>query len=156
MVAKKTEEKTQSFYFVPAPFVPAWEWFNDDARGKEWESFKSNAKKIGEQLRDMQMSSIDATRKQWDIFFDGTSKMQESFIDSLPDEAPAFPGFPPFLPLPTKAALKKGKEARDERNRQNKEQFDSFVDDAKKRQAKVKERISENLKDIEEKAKKKE
>ena len=104
----------------------------------------------------MQMSSIDATREQWDIFFDGTSKMQESFIDSLPDEAPAFPGFPPFLPVPTKAALKKGKEARDERNRQNKEQFDSFVDDAKKRQAKVKDRISENLKDIEEKAKKKE
>ena len=156
MVTKKSESKTQSFYFVPAPFVPVWEWSNDEVRDEKWESFKSNAKKIGEQLRDMQMSSIDATRKQWDIFFDGTSKMQESFIDSLPDEAPAFPGFPPFLPLPTKAALKKGKEARDERNRQNKEQFDSFVDDAKKRQAKVKERISENLKDIEEKAKKKE
>ena len=156
MVTKKSESKTQSFYFVPAPFVPVWEWSNDEVRDEKWESFKSNAKKIGEQLRDMQMSSIDATRKQWDIFFDGTSKMQESFIDSLPDEAPAFPGFPPFLPLPTKAALKKGKEARDERNRQKKEQFDSFVDDAKKRQAKVKERISENLKDIEEKAKKKE
>ena len=157
MVTKKSESKTQSFYFVPAPFVPVWEWSNDESRDEKWESFKSNVKTFKEQFEDLQKSSLDAAKEQWDIYFDYTSKMQQTFIDALPDEVPSIPGFPPiFMPVPPKAVLKKGKELREERNKHNKEQFDSEVDYAKKRRDHAEEAISEGVKNIEEKIKKKE
>jgi len=110
-----------------------------------------------EQFEDLQKSSLDAAKEQWDIYFDYTSKMQQTFIDALPDEVPSIPGFPPiFMPVPPKAVLKKGKELREERNKHNKEQFDSEVDYAKKRRDHAEEAISEGVKDIEEKIKKKE
>ena len=145
----------------PMPFMPGfapWGMYGkkdseENDHKEDWEDFKSNVKTLCEQLEDMQKSSVEATKEQWDIFFDYTSKMQESLIDALPDEAPA--GNPFFPPLPSKDYLKKRKEARDEANEHAKEQVDSFLDYAQKRQDKVKEAVSEGVKDVEDKVEKK-
>ena len=147
------------FPFPPLPLIPPMPGFapwgmkgKEDSEEKdrkdEWKSFKSNVETLWDQLEDMQDSSVEATKEQLDILFDHTGKMEKSLIDSLPDEAPA--AF-----FPSKDVLKKRKEAREELNKYNKEQFDSFLDYAKKRQDKFREAVSDGVKDAEEKVKKK-
>ncbi len=145
-----TDKKKMKYCFVPVPFIPAWEFSDDEDHEEEWENIKSTVNKLWEQLEDMQKESIDASKKQWDTFFNQTVKMQESFIDSLPDEAPSVPGLPP-MPAPPK----KRKELREERNKRNKEQIDSFLDYAKKRQDYIKDAITDGMNKAEEEVKKK-
>ena len=37
---------------------------------------------------------MDSSREQWNQFFENMMEMEDSFIESLPDEVTAFPGFP--------------------------------------------------------------
>ncbi len=147
------------FPLPPLPLIPPMPGFapwgmkgKEDSEEKdrkdEWKSFKSNVETLWDQLEDMQDSSVESMKEQLDILSDHTGKMEKSLIDSLPDEAPA--AF-----FPSKDVLKKRKEAREELNKYNKEQFDSFLDYAKKRQDKFREAVSEGVKDAEEKVKKK-
>jgi len=149
-----TDKKKMKYCFVPVPFIPVWEFPDGEDHEEDWENIKSTVNTLWKQIEDMQKESIDASKKQWDTFFAQTVKMQETFIDSLPDEPPSVPGLPP-APVPSKEQLKKRKEAREERNKYNKEQFDSFLDYAKKRQDKIKDAITDGVKKAEDEVKKK-
>ena len=149
-----TDKKKMKYCFVPVPFIPAWEFPDGEDHEEDWENIKSTVNTLWKQIEDIQKESIDASKKQWDTFFNQTVKMQESFIDSLPDEAPSVPGLPP-MPAPPKKQLKKGKELREERNKRNKEQIDSFLDYAKKRQDYIKDAITDGMNKAEEEVKKK-
>jgi len=147
----------------PMPFVPpmpdlsAWKWpgWNgcDDDLEEDWDNIKSGSDTIWGQMMDMQRTSMEASKEQWKIFFDHITKMQESFIDSLPDEVPGIPSF--FMPVPPKDYLRKRKEVSEMANEHVMEQADSMFDYAIKRQEHAKETVSEGVKNIEDEVKKK-
>lgn len=141
----------------PMPFMPfgtPWGWpgSDDNDKNKEgWETFNSNLNAFWKQMKDMYKASLEASKGQWNAYFDQCMEMQESFADSLPDEMPF------FTPVSPKEYLKKDKEFREKANRQAMEQADSFFEFASKRQEYVEDMISEGVKNtktkIEEKKK---
>jgi len=153
-MSDKKDKKNVRYCFIPVPLIPMWGFpgkKDDDEYEEDWETFKSNLKTFWEQMRDMQKSTIDANKEQWDIFFDYTSKMQDAFIDSLPDEAPEGIPEPPVSP---KEYLKKQKEVREMVKDRATEQADSLLDFAKKSQEHVKETVTDGVKNIEDEFKK--
>lgn len=141
----------------PMPFMPfgtPWGWSGSDDNDKTkegWETFNSNLNAFWKQMKDMYKASLEASKGQWNAYFDQCMEMQESFADSLPDEMPF------FTPVSPKEYLKKDKEFREKANRQAMEQADSFFEFASKRQEYVEDMISEGVKNtktkIEEKKK---
>lgn len=152
MANKKSDKKIKSF-IPPMPFVIiplGWPVKKDDEdddkkwdADKQWEDFKSNVDTFLDQLRDMQKSSMKATKDQWNTFFSQCMDMQESFADSLPDEAPE------FLPYSPKEFVKKDKELREMVNKHAVKQADAFFDSAMQTQAYVKDVTSEGVKNVE-------
>ena len=154
MSNKKNDKKNVMKAFVPPmPFVAAF-WAcpgkkEDDDNSKEfngkeqWENFKSNVDTFMGQMKDMQKSSLKATKDQWNTFFAQCMEMQESFAASLPDDAPA------FLPIAPKEFVRKDKELREMANKFAIEQTDSFLDYAMQSQQYVKDAVSEGVKNVE-------
>ena len=154
MSNKKNDKKNVMKAFVPPmPFVAAfWAWpgkKEDDDNSKEfngkeqWENFKSNVDTFMGQMKDMQKSSMKATKDQWNTFFAQCMDMQESFATSLPEDAPT------FLPISPKEFVKKDKELREMANKFAIEQTDSFLDYAMQSQQYIKDAVSEGVKNVE-------
>ncbi len=87
----------------PMPFMPNYfgmDW--SEARNgvknvDEWmDGCESNFLTVWEQMIDMNKTSIETSRDQWEQFFDHIMDMEDTFIESLPDELPTMPGFPPI------------------------------------------------------------
>jgi len=156
-MSDKKDKKSVKFCFIPMPFVPMWGFpgkKSDEEYEEDWDTFKSNVKTIWEQMRDMQKASVDASKESWNKIFEQTVKMEQSFIDSLPDEAPE--GVPDiFTPADVKDFMKKRKEFREEANKYAIEQADSFLDFAKKGQEHVKGTVTDGVKILEDDYKKK-
>ena len=51
-------------------------------------------KSFWEQVIDMEKSSVDSSREQWNQFFERMMDMEDSFIESMPDDMSSLPGFP--------------------------------------------------------------
>ena len=143
-------------FAIPVPF-DFGQFGKKDGEKKDkrekWDEFKQNADTIWGQLREMQDSSVDASRDQWQKFFDQVLDMQETFISSLPDEVLLLPGILSFLtpPISPKAFMEKEKEFRKTVNEYAVEQTDSFLDLCKQGQEQVKETVTEAVHNIEDK-----
>lgn len=102
-------------------------WLND---------CQTNMKTMYDQMIDMQKSTTDASRDQWNQLFEHLMDMEETFINSLPDEVPTVPGLPP-LPISPKEFMGRIKEFQKMSNDHIVEQTDSAVDFYLKGQEKV-------------------
>lgn len=133
----------------PVPFVPAsgnYEWpvpkkSSTDA-AKTMDEFESNLLTFWDQIIDMQKSAIETSRDQWEQFFDQMMEMQDTFIDSLPKEAPSVPGLP-TAPVTPQEAMEKVKDFQELAKDHVKEQADSYADFVIKRQEKTLEVVNE-------------
>ncbi|MBR1659054.1 MAG: acyl--CoA ligase [Oscillospiraceae bacterium] len=119
----------------PMPFMQnanGWGWFGNKSSREDTkaEDFKSNMKTFWEQMIDMQRSSMDGAKDQWNQFFDHMMDMQETFVAAMPDEIPTLPGFP-FMPpfsLSPKDLMNRLMEFQEMANEHLVEQADSAVD----------------------------
>lgn len=76
------------------PFMPNANGYGNSRSSTGDRDDRDDRKKFWEQVIDMEKSSMDSSRKQWNQFFENMMEMEDSFIESLPDEVTAFPGFP--------------------------------------------------------------
>ncbi len=104
----------------PMPFMPVPRM--DD----RMDDINANAKKMWDQIIDMQKSSIESSREQWDEFTDKLMEMESSFADSLPDELPTLPGFAPW-PMSPKAMMKHWQEFEERSKEHLMDQADSVA-----------------------------
>ena len=144
----------------PMPFLQngGWGWSApkknpEDTKRKE--SFRSNMKTFWEQTIDMQRSTVEAARDQWNQFFKYMLDMQETFAESLPEEAPALPGLPAF-PLSPKEAMEWVMEFEEMTNSHMVEQADSLADYSIKGQEKVCDMVNAAVENAKEKKEKEE
>ena len=117
----------------PLPFMPnsvdrKWFGMNSDA-SEMMEDWFTNMFSFWDQMIDVQKSSMDGVKNQWEQFFAHMMEMQESFADSLPDELPTMPGMSaaPKNASP-KAFVKKMKEFEEMANEHAVKQADSLND----------------------------
>lgn len=148
---------------APMPFMPPmppmdpgfYDWFGGKEgvkkAKKQWEDFKSNMDTFFEQMQEMQSTSREAAKDQWEMFFDQMMQMEDTFISSLPEEAPSVPGMPPFLkpPVSPKACMEKVQEFQKMANEHAVAQTDTFVDFCKQGQEQAKEAVSEAVEQME-------
>ena len=100
------------------PFMPMSDgagqgWPGQNGKVAElWEDYRSNMEMFWGSLRDMQKSSMEATRKQWNTFFGQRMEIQDSIAASLPDTVPYMPGVPAFFmpAMSPRAFMEKSKE----------------------------------------------
>ena len=116
----------------PMPFMPNREAFGfGNKAGKDdacCEDFKSGMKKFWEQMLDAQKSSMNGAKDQWNQFFEHMMDMQDTFVDSWPDEMPSLPGFPFAPAMSPKDFMKRMKDFQEMTNAHFMEQADSCVD----------------------------
>ncbi|MBO7675842.1 MAG: hypothetical protein J6S63_12680 [Atopobiaceae bacterium] len=119
-MSKKAKKKNPFKGFMPMvppmmapmpfmfPMAGAMPWGMDEEADKGAKAlakdFDSNMRSFWEKTIDMQKSSIDASRDQYNQFFSYMMDMQDNFAESLPDEAFSFMGLPPF-PISPKAFM---------------------------------------------------
>ena len=104
MASKKNKAKD---FFPP---VPAWGWDNDEQKAK-WEDFKSNAEKLWNQFEEMQKAAEKSWKQQWDTFFAQLMDIEQTVVDSLPDEKVSVPGMPVAPVSPKEIAEKEKRSA---------------------------------------------
>ena len=92
------------------------------------DDFMSGMKKFWEQMIDVQKTSLNGTRDQWNQFFEHMMDMQDTFAESLPDELPSLPGFPQMPAISPKDFMKRAKEFQEMTNAHFVEQADSVKD----------------------------
>ena len=118
------------------PPMPFGKWENTEEKdekksdkgvNEKIDEFDDKALNFWDQMIKMQKTSIESTRDQWNQFFDGIMKMEDSFTESLPEEVPVIPGFPAF-PLTPKYMMDELKKFQKMSNEHFKEQADSFAD----------------------------
>ena len=120
----------------PMPFMPNTDsgWFGmknngNNEFGAKMDGWTTNMFSFWDQMIDMQKSSIDGNKSQWEQFFAHMMEMQESFADSLPDELPNLPGMPAAVKkVSPKAVVKKMKEFEELANEHAMEQADTAND----------------------------
>ena len=114
----------------PMPFLNGQGWLSksgkDDADAR-LDDFKSNVKTYWEKNIDMQKSSVDASKEQWNQFFDHIIDMQDTFVASLSDDAWSLPFLPAFSMSP-KEFMEQVQEFQKMMKDHFVEQADSFAD----------------------------
>lgn len=138
------------------PFMPMnnnWGW-NGSKKSKDDENawmddFKSNMNTFWEQMLDMQKSSMETTKEQWNQFFEHMMEMQDTFISSLPDEAPNGPASSIFSMSP-KEFMKWMKEFQEMSNDHFVEQADAVADYDLKKKEQIFDMVSAGLENAEE------
>ena len=79
-----------------------------------------------DQLIELQKSSIESSRDQWEDFTDQVKEMEDTFSESLPEEFPVLPGFPP-LPFTPKEMMDYWQEFEEMSKEHFMDQADSFA-----------------------------
>ena len=136
---------------MPVPPMPfPFPGKKDDEKKKidfktEFDNFEANMDSFFGQIKDMQKSAMDASKKQWNTFFAQCIEMQQSFADSLPEEMPF------FVPVDPKDIIKKDKELRVMANKKAIEGADAFFDFMLQTQKYTKDVVSEGVKNVENK-----
>ena len=141
----------------PMPFMPFGKKGCEKEETKEqWGDFKSNMENFWDQIRDMQNSSMEASKEQWNTFFGQCLDMEEIFIASLPDEVPTLPWLPAWLTpsMSPQAFMSKVKAFQEMANEHAVEQAATFLDFCKKGQEQVKEAVTEAVENVEAKVEK--
>jgi len=134
--------------------MPMWGWsVNMDERKEQWEDFKSTMENFWGQMQDMQKTSMDNWKEQWNKTFPQFLEMEDNFIDSLPDELPTLPGMP-SSPMTPKEFMDKLKEFQEMTNKHAVEQADSVFDFFMQSQQQAKAAVSDAVKNFEEKVEK--
>ena len=100
-----------------------------------------------DQMIEMQKTSMDAWKEQWDKAFPQFMEMQDSFIESLPDELVTPPGMPVIKP---KKVMEKVKEFQEMANEHASEQAESRIDFVVQRGQQAKEAAKDVVKSVEE------
>ncbi|MBO4357571.1 MAG: hypothetical protein J5813_05325, partial [Candidatus Methanomethylophilaceae archaeon] len=105
---------------LPMPFMsfPSFTEKNDDSN--------DNMMTFWDQLIDLQKSSIESSREQWDEFTDKVMEMENTFADSLPEKFPTLPGFAPLTFSP-KDVMKQWQAFEEKAKEQFMDQADSFA-----------------------------
>lgn len=124
MSEKKKDNMNKGGVF-PKPPVPSASWGMNEERVQ---NIKSTMKSAWEQRKDRKKETADNRRQQWQQFFDYNLKMQETFINSLPDDVSALPPFLQRLPMSPKAFMERVKEFEIMANEHFMEQADSIND----------------------------
>ena len=112
--------------FVP-PFPKAMPKINDD--------YKAGVKKLLGQMSEMQKSSVESSKEQWNKFFDQVLEMQDTVIESMSDDPISISWLlfgKPYAVSP-KEFLKQMKEIEKMTNAHVMEQVDSFVEFSRKK-----------------------
>ena len=131
------------------PVPPMLGWFGDMDQCKEqWEEFKTNVDSFWDQMIQMQKTSMEAWKEQWNRVFPNLMEMQEKFADSLPEELPALPGMPAVKP---KKVMEKVKEFQEMANKHAMEQAEARIDFVVQSQQQAKEAVKDAVERIEEK-----
>ena len=112
---------------------------NDEGTKVRKEDFKSGVMTFWEQVIEMQKSTVEASRDQWNQFFKHSMDMQETFASVLPDETPSLFGLPAVSP---KEFMKKMKEFQELSNTHFVEQADSVVDFCFKGKEQIRDMVS--------------
>ena len=140
---KKAENGSWPVFPMPKWDIPDWNWGdwdgNKEKAKEKFDSFKADMKSFWEKGIDLQKSSIDKSKEQYDQFFANFQEMMDDFADSLPEELPLMP---PCFDSP-KAFRKAMKEWEEMVNDYFKEQADLRADFAIKGQEKACEQIPE-------------
>ena len=145
---KKEEEIGQWPLFPPLDEIDwAWKDCNLEKSKAKFEGFNAGMKSFWEKSIDMQKSSLDGSKDQYDQFFDYIQDMMDSFAESLPEELPWMPAWI----QPPKAFRKSMKEWEKMVNDHIKEQMDSWTDFFIKSQEKACEQIPDAPESAEEK-----
>ena len=114
----------------PMPFMNGQGWFGtkkkDDASA-QLDDFKSNVKTYREKNIDMQKSTVEASKDQWNQFFEHIMDMQDTFVASLSDDAWSLPWLPDFGIFP-REFMERMQEFQKMSKEHFEEQADSFVD----------------------------
>jgi acyl-coenzyme A synthetase/AMP-(fatty) acid ligase len=140
----------------PMPFPKFGNWEAPEAKDVDkdvdkWvDDFDGNMLTFWDQFIDMQKSSIESSKAQWQQFFDKLIEMQDSFADSLPEEVPVMPGFPAF-PVKPKYMMEQLKQFEKMSNDHLTEQADSVADFYIKSQEQTREmgeRVSDEASDV--------
>ena len=114
----------------PMPFMNDLGWSgkkNKDDAKERLDDFKSNAKTYREKNIDMQKSAVDASKEQWNQFFDHIMDMQDTFVASLSEDAWSLPWLPAFSVSP-KDFMERVQEFQKMTKAHLEEQTDSLVD----------------------------
>ena len=129
----------------PMPLLPMWGWFGDvDEYKEKWEEFKSTVDTFWDQMIEMQKTSMEAWKEQWDKAFPQLMEMQDKITDNLPEELPTPPGAP-VNPIKPKEVMSKVREFQEMANQHAVEQADSALDFCKKGQEQVKATVTETV-----------
>lgn len=133
------------------PLMAAWESFGDvDACRKQWKDFRSTMDTFWDQMAEMQRTSVETWKDQWNKAFPQMMEMEDNFTASLPEELPTLPGMP-ACPVKPKAVMDKVKEFQEMANKHAMEQVDSRLDFMKQTQQQAKTAVIEAVDSIEEK-----
>ena len=140
----------------PLPFMPdfdGWDWFGMK-NSETTEKVEENMFSFWDQIIDMQKSSMDNAKEQWEQFVANMKEMQANFVESLPDELPSIPGMPtpPKQILSPKAVMKKAQEFQEiagEHMKANAENANEFIIEA---QEKTRDLVKETKDEIKEAA----
>jgi hypothetical protein len=150
-MSKKKTAENGSWPMPPMWGEFEWNWqgwdgeaekAKDQVKGKAGE-LAADMKSFWEKGIDLQKSSIDRSKDQYDQFFTYIQDMMDDFVESLPEE---LPGMPP-CPITPKDFRKSMKEWEEMINDYFKEQAGSWTDFAIKSQEKACEQIPEKKED---------
>ena len=145
--SKKTSKKTEKSFVPPMP-VPVWNG-NTDEQKEQWEDFKSYMETFWDQLQELQRTTVETWKKQWEKAFPQFMDMHDNFAAYLPDELPTLPGMP-ACPLSPKYLMDKMKDFREMANKHAVEQTETFLDFVKQGQKQAKKAVKDVVKNIEE------
>ncbi|MBE6473111.1 MAG: hypothetical protein E7Z99_05965 [Coriobacteriaceae bacterium] len=112
------------------PMFPKWDpaqafWNGDKEKSKEqFKKFEGDMKEFWEKSIDIQKSSIDRSKDQYDQFFEYVQDMMDDFAGAFPEEMPWLPAWA----MPPKSFRKEMKEWEKMANEHFKEQMGSMVD----------------------------
>ena len=150
-MSKKKKAGKPMFPMFPMTDAPEWDWdwnwdgFQDKSNKKSKE-FKADMKSYWEKAIEMQTSSIDGSKKQFNQFRDYMNDMMDDFVELLPDEIPWMPS---WAKAP-KSFRKTMKEWDEMANEYFSEQYDLWTDFAIKSQKKACDQIPNAPEDAEE------
>ena len=108
------------------PMFPPMPFMQMSKTDKQMDGFSDNIVTFWDQFIDMQKSSIESSREQWDELTDRIMEMEDTIMDSLPEELPTLPGFAP-LPFSPKEMRKQWKEFEERSKEYFMDQADSLA-----------------------------
>ena len=134
----------------PLPLMPPFGFMpfmqGSDDEGKKKSDSNNWMETYWDQMIDMQRSTLEAIRDQWDSFFDHMMDMEDTFVDSLSDDDMSLPlqFFGQSFSVSPKKLAKWMKEFQETANMHFVEQADSFNDLVIKSQEQVKDIVCES------------